>query len=124
MEMTTEKMNKLLALNDEQKALLAELKTLGEKMKKANLIILFDSFEISFAALNGENIEDFAEEDFADEEYVEMSSWCENWGNVDIPNDFEFRSSFGNPYILFKDPIVTDLHNHRQMQQSMDSALL
>ena len=121
MELTTKKMHDFLALNDEQKALLSELKTLGEKMKRSKLIILFDSFEISFAAINGEHIEEVIEDGVDDTtDAVEMSSWCDNWGNVDIPCDFEFRSSYGNPFLLF----TKDVRNREtEMQKMIDGAL-
>ena len=103
MEMSITKQNQLLGLTDEQKTLMGELKDLTDRMRKANLTILFDSYNVSLCAINMENVDNIVFEEEADETATYIDDHCEVFDNMPFLYDIEYRSSWSNPYVVFKE---------------------
>ena len=100
--MTNQELTNLLSLNEEQTALLEELKSVLSRMGDAGMEIVYDEEGNDFSVINAKNVEIIVDDNIYDDdidldEYTELDDDCLPWRNVYLV-DKRYNSEFNKLY--------------------------
>ena len=121
MKIDKETMCSIMALNDEQKALIAEWNNLAARMEKAQMIFFMNDEYNSIGVANGEKIGEISvDESYYDENYhTYIEDDAIDWNAFNLPNLTNYYSDMYSPFALFDEGL-----EKRNLNKSMESAAL
>lgn len=95
-----EEIKKAVELTEEQQAVLNRLNDIIEELKRSGVMIVFDHSEYSFAAINGNNIEELQDADEVSDRAVDIEDSI-SWGNI-LFSIYEYGSYYGDLHAILK----------------------